>query len=210
MNVVPRMVACVLAGVLVTSLLAHARQSDPVRTVNDGVYTQEQAERGRSHYEANCQTCHGTNLSGASAQALAGENFLRFWVGLRLDDVFDRVRAMPPGAASSLGDETYLELLTYMLEWNGVQPGTEPLRLEMLDGVLIEGEDGPQPAADFSLVQVVGCLTRGPANSWVVTRASDPVRTRQPESSADAARTVAEGIAAWRGYLRAFVCLSEP
>ena len=44
---------------------------------------------------------------------------------------------------------------------------------------------------NFSLVQTVGCLARGPDNTWVLTRTSDPLVTRDdvpsPQSLTSAA-----------------------
>ncbi len=163
---------------------AQARNADR-RKVSDGVYAAAQATRGEAHYEVSCRSCHGADLSGGSARALAGEDFIHNWSGVKLDSMFDRVRAMPPGAASRLGDEAYLDIVTYVLEVNGFPAGTEELKPEMLKGILIEGKDGPQPVPNFALVQVVGCLTRGPDSTWVVADASEPVRTRDPEVSQD-------------------------
>ncbi len=163
---------------------AQARNADR-RTISDGVYTAAQATRGKVHYALSCRSCHGADLSGGSARALAGESFIRSWSGVHLDSMFDRVRAMPPGAASRLGDEAYLDIVTYVLEVNGFPAGTEELKPEILKGILIEGKDGPQPVPNFALVQVVGCLTRGPDSTWVVTDASEPARTKDPEASKD-------------------------
>ena len=167
---------------------AQARNADG-RTVLDGVYTAAQATRGKAHYEANCQSCHGADLSGGSVRALAGEDFISNWRGVRLDSMFDRVQTMPPVTETTarvrLADEAYLDIITYVLEVNGFPAGTEELKPEMLEGILIEGKDGPQPVPNFALVQVVGCLTRGPDSTWVVTDASEPVRTKDPQASTD-------------------------
>jgi hypothetical protein len=42
---------------------------------------------------------------------------------------------------------------------------------------------------NFSLVQVVGCLTQGSNNAWMLTRTSEPALTRDEEPSAAAVRT---------------------
>ena len=142
------------------------------RTVSDGVYTAAQAARGKARYEITCRSCHGADLSGGSERALAGEDFIRNWSGVTLDSMFDRVLGMPPvteiSAALRLSDEAYLDIITYVLEVNGVPAGTEELKRELLKGILIEGRDGPEPVPNFALVRVVGCLTRGPDSTWVV------------------------------------------
>ncbi len=205
-----RAVAVVQAGILLATLAATATQSDPARTVQDGVYTPAQADRGLVHYETHCQACHGANVSGATARALAGEDFLRFWIGLTLEDLFERVQSMPPGGMLSLGTETYLELLAYLLSANGLPAGVEPLQSGTLAGIMVEGEDGPQPAAEFALVQVVGCLTQRPNEAWIVTEASEPVRTRVPDGSTGDARTVAEAIASGTGAFELLYVYPSP
>ena len=205
-----RISVVLVVGLVLTAGSEVSAQNDPVKTVHDGVYTSAQADRGGSHYQTHCQNCHGANLSGANARALAGEEFLRFWMGLTLDDMFERVRSMPPGAGSGLERETQLDLLAYLLFMNGLPSGTEPLTTEALGWIMVEGEDGPQPAAEFALVQVVGCLTRGPDGAWVVTDASDPMRTRVPEGSTGDARTVAETIAAGSGAFELLYVYPSP
>ena len=153
------------------------------KSVWDGVYTKAQAARGRFNYQANCMPCHGADLSGTNARPLVGENFMRGWSGIKLDLLFERAQSMPPGAELSLDDGTYLDIITYVLESNQFPAGTEELTPEVLRTIMIQGKDGPQPVQNFSLARVVGCLTRGSDNSWVVTKAGEPVRTRDPDPS---------------------------
>ncbi len=63
------------------------------RSVWDGVYTQEQAERGHSLYNEHCTSCHGDTLAGGEvAPPLAGGDFLANWNGLTVGDLFERIR----------------------------------------------------------------------------------------------------------------------
>lgn len=153
-------------------------------TVWDGVYEADQAGRGRYGYELDCAECHGEDLSGARNGALKGAGFMREWSGIRLYSLFDRVEAMPPDGFS-LGEDAYLDIMAYMLQVNGFPAGNEELNTGTLRGILIQGKDGPQPVPNFSLVQITGCLTRGPDKTWMVTDASQPVRTKDPEASID-------------------------
>jgi hypothetical protein len=43
----------------------------------------------------------------------------------------------------------------------------------------------PREARSFSVVQVVGCLTQAPDNTWMLTHTSEPVLTRDRPSTAD-------------------------
>ena len=180
--------------VILTTFVAAASQDAHYTTVQNGVYTSLQAETGAAHYERHSQTCHGVNLPGANARALAGEEFLKFWMGLTLDHMFTRLQSMPPGDMTRLDEATYIELLAYVLSANDLPTGTEPLDIDILADIMIEGKDGPQPAVEFALVQVVGCLSGTATDNWFVTDASEPLRTRDPDQSADDARTVATSI----------------
>ena len=182
-----------LAGTLsVAPLLSETPQAQAAATIRDGVYTTTQAARGKVHYETNCSRCHGADLSGANARPLAGDAFIRDWGGLTLDHFYDRAQTMPPGSASSLADGVYLDIVTYVLAVKEVPAGTAELEAHMLADILIEGEGGPGEAPNFSLVQIVGWLARGPDNDWIVTDASGPVRTRDPAASTGDARSDAE------------------
>ena len=180
--------------IILTTLIVGASQDFSYKTVQNGVYTSLQADKGAGHYERHCQTCHGPNLAGANARALAGAEFLKFWMGLTLDDMFSRLQSMPPGDMPRLGAPTYIELLAYVLSANGLPTGAEPLGVDILADIMIEGKDGPQPVVEFALVQVVGCLSKTVANNWFVTDASEPLRTRDPNHSTDDARIVATSI----------------
>ena len=80
-------VAVVAAG---SGWVATAAQ-DQGRTVKDGVYSTEQAVRGRTNYETSCLRCHGADLSGGAGRSLTGDVFVRDWTGLTLDRLFERM-----------------------------------------------------------------------------------------------------------------------
>ena len=194
-----RTVIALLTVVVVAPPLWSQTRPNHERTVQDGVFTAEQADRGQKQYESFCVRCHGRGLTGANARALVGEPFLRNWTGLTLDGLLERAETMPPGAAESLETETYVDIITYVLQKNGYPAGEGELRADALPTILVEGEDGPQAAPDNTLVQVVGCLKSGPTNTWMVTDATEPVRTRDPAASVGDARVVAETAALGSG-----------
>jgi len=110
----------------------------------DGAFTSDQAASGWSAYGVQCQECHGPALEGmVHAPPLSGVEFLNAWVGQTTDELFAYLRdEMPPGQAGSLSDQSYVDLVAYLLESNGAVPGERTLTAEA--GVLI-GE-----AADIS------------------------------------------------------------
>ncbi len=151
-------------------------------SVWDGVYSAEQAMRGKKLYEATCSRCHGEDLSGANARPLAGESFIRDWGGLKLDGVLTRAMTMPPGASGALGEAGYVDIIAYVLEVNEFPHGEAELTATRAGDVLVYGADGPDAVPNFAMVQVVGCLARDD-RTWIVTDGSEPIRTRDPDAS---------------------------
>ena len=163
---------------------AEAQDDDRV-TVWDGVYTAGQAARGKAVYDSHCAACHGSDLSGSSeARPLAGERFMQDWREDNVNSLFTRIqRLMPFDEPATLSDAAYLDSVAYILEFNGFPSGSRELRAEGLADIRIEGRDGPGLVPSFALVQVVGCLGRGPDGDWMLTRSTRAVRTRDPAGS---------------------------
>ena len=122
--------------------LAGIGVSEIQRSVWDGVYTAEQAERGRARYNELCGSCHGDTLTGGeSAPPLAGGEFLANWNTLTVGDLFDRTRkTMPQNQPGSLSREANAEILAYVLNANQFPPGKEalPQSSEVLREIRIE------------------------------------------------------------------------
>jgi len=156
------------------------------KTVWDGVYTAEQASRGRTVYEQNCADCHGTG----EAPELFGGTFMRRWFEDNVNSVFTKMRSqMPLGQPGSLPETAYLDILGFVLAENGFPAGAEELtsNAQQLAGILITEKSGPGAAVpNFSLVQMVGCLAQGANKAWVLTNSSEPVRATEPGDSTPA------------------------
>src|SRR5436309_8854971 len=155
-----------------------AAAQETEKTVADGVYTDAQAARGAAVYEVACAGCHRADLGGASGPSLREERFARQFAGKDLKTLFTKMATtMPRNAPASLGDNVYLDIIAHVLKENGFAAGPNELTAEELDGVrVIPGKPRPPPPiGDYSYVEVVGCLTAGPQNTWLLTRASDPV-----------------------------------
>lgn len=168
-----------MVWVFAIGLLAAALSS-----VWDGVYTADQAKRGRTAYEANCLACHGVELTGGRARSLVSDTFWRSWGEDSLASLDSVVReTMPRTAPGTLDESTYTDIVAYLLERNGYPAGTRELTRELVAGIRVTGKDGPMPVPNFSLVRVVGCLREPTAGKWVLERATDPVRTRTPRPS---------------------------
>ena len=181
-----------LAFCAARSLVAQQPPVLVARTVWNGVYTEEQAKRGLVAYDAHCASCHQPDLSGYRS-ILKGARFLSEYREASVYRLFDKIRStMPRGAAGSLSDETYANIVAYLLQANGFPagaPGDDELTVDRMAAIRVTGRNGPEPAPNFSLVQVVGCLARrdadGAATLWMLTSASEPVRVSQPQPSPD-------------------------
>jgi mono/diheme cytochrome c family protein len=154
------------------------------RSAFDGVFSAPQAERGRSRYEGTCEPCHGADLHGGVGAALTGDGFIRNWSGVGLDRLVERVRSMPPDSPERLGDAAVFDLVAYILSANGFPAGASELETQGIDRIRIEGRGGSDEIPNFSLVAIVGCLARTSEREWIVTRAVEPVRTKNPNASA--------------------------
>jgi hypothetical protein len=87
---------------------------------------------------------------------------------------------MPPNFGTSIDDQTKLDIVAYILQSNGYPAGPSELTQNGTDlasaQILKKGEQSL--VQNFSLVQAVGCLGRGPDSTWVLTRTTDPLVTR--------------------------------
>src|SRR5262245_3381785 len=71
----------------------HAAGAGGARSVWDGVYSAEQAERGKFTFDRACASCHAPDLRGAgdATLALTGPGFLGHWNGHPLSDLYLKV-----------------------------------------------------------------------------------------------------------------------
>jgi cytochrome c553 len=123
-------------GVVVGSLLlvlavsaAHAQQTGAKSTAS-GVFTAEQAKNGERAFQAKCATCHGADLHSTDAEApdLTEGAFKFGWQGKTMANRFEQIRStMPYGNARSLDDQTYIDIVAYILQFNGIPSGNQKL-----------------------------------------------------------------------------------
>jgi cytochrome c5 len=155
---------------------ASAQAPSAGRTVADGVYSDVQATRGAAAYDNICSGCHRADLSGNSGPALREARFAKMWADKDLKTLYTKIATtMPRGAPGSLGDNVYLDITAHILRENGFPAGPEELLAEGLSDVrVLPGRPKPAPpVGDFSYVEVVGCLTRGPDNTWLLSQATE-------------------------------------
>ena len=110
-------------------LLTIALYAQPATSVWDGVYTQEQANRGKALYGQNCASCHGSELDGSgTAPPLAGADFKGNWNGQTADDLFEKMQtSMPADQPGKLSREQNADILAFLLTSNGFPAGQKEL-----------------------------------------------------------------------------------
>jgi S-disulfanyl-L-cysteine oxidoreductase SoxD len=108
--------------------------ADAGRTINDHVFSSAQAQRGQQAFRQNCATgCHMTDMTGSErAPGLAGDSFMLRWNGQTLGDLFARIQqTMPQTAPHSLSDQTYVDIVGYILSANGLPSGSSELKSDL-------------------------------------------------------------------------------
>jgi len=157
------------------------------RTVQDGVYTAGQAERGKAQFDLNCAMCHEPDLSGNGLRPpLKGPSFVSSWEMATVGELFSVIRrAMPQNSVASVTDAGKLDIVAYILQSNGFPAGSEALTVDLprLGAISIVGRGGPTPPRARSLVHAVGCLTQRADGSWALADSTAPARARSGVAS---------------------------
>jgi mono/diheme cytochrome c family protein len=171
---------------LIACASINAQQGAPQsRTVWDGAYTDDQAERARTTFDNRCAQCHTLGPEGgagnggaANGGPLSGDKFWTLFTQRSVGYLLNFVKKnMPNGAAAgSLPPETYNDLVALILKANGFPAGQAEVTPETVADIQIIPKDGPGELPARVLARVVGCLARGDGGDWVVTRATDPER----------------------------------
>ncbi len=128
-----------LVGVLLTGMCAslggafrsaRAASPDPAKTTWDGVYTDDQAARGKAQYNTSCSSCHMDDMSGSGqALPLAGDAFTDIWEGQSVADLLGLIQGtMPQDKPGSLTPEAALDVITYILQYNKYPGGKDELK----------------------------------------------------------------------------------
>ena len=140
-----RLAIAIVVSIAACGLAVSGQDAPRPRSVADGVYSAEQARRGREQYRKRCVLCHRADGQGqrarpvipgesleregdAEAPAIAGEAFLAKWNGHTVKELFDKLSAtMPPGSAALLKPQEHADLLAYLFEMNKLPAGAADL-----------------------------------------------------------------------------------
>ena len=99
------------------------------QSVWDGVYTEEQADRGKAVAASECAPCHTENLTGSEiAPSLVGGDFMTSWSGQTVGDLFERARtSMPADGPGRLSRQQYADVVSFILKSNKFPAGQKEL-----------------------------------------------------------------------------------
>jgi len=119
-------------------------RAQPVaHSAQEGVFTQAQADRGKTLYMDNCMSCHGDGLQGGEdSPPLSGPPFLKKWGELSVGALYGFINTqMPLGQPGALGAAGSADVVAYILYSNKIPVGQKELPSDgkILNGIKISG-----------------------------------------------------------------------
>jgi glucose/arabinose dehydrogenase/mono/diheme cytochrome c family protein len=176
-----------LESVTLTALaIASIAVAQTSRLVGAGVYTQEQANRGKTAYTAQCVSCHGAEMRGNDeTPGLTGDAFLANWRQRSVDDLFEKVRvSMPADKPGSLSRQTNVDILAYILAVNKFPAGNTELgaQTEVLKEIKFQTPAALQAAPEATARVSAPAPVTDPAP---VLEEGKPIDRRPPEKADD-------------------------
>jgi mono/diheme cytochrome c family protein len=112
---------------LLLAFWAGSSAADP-RTVNDGVYTEDQADTGETLYTQHCLLCHDKKYF---------RPVLKRWEGQPIGVLYTVMStSMPESNPGFLSEKEYVDILAYILSLSRYAPGDT--ELDYKDGALNE------------------------------------------------------------------------
>ena len=100
---------------------AVAKSNAGLMSTLTGVYTDEQAGRGRNFYLGMCKSCH-------APESHTGATFSKYWKGKKLSDLFTFISTqMPKNDPGSLDPGDIADVTAYILKMNKQPVGNDEL-----------------------------------------------------------------------------------
>jgi quinoprotein glucose dehydrogenase len=147
-------------------------QAQP-NSINDGIYTLEQAAAGKQVYQRDCAVCHGAKLTGGEGGvALVGSTFLANWLGKPYAALDHKTRTtMPVVNPNGLSSKAYDQVLAFMLLSNGFPYGESDLAGGDADlkSLQVERPNGNVNGLQAELAQVAAPVETS-AHNWTHVR----------------------------------------
>ena len=124
-----------LVGAASTLVLAVAlNASQATKSVNDGVYSADQAARGDAAFKSKCSGCHYISQ-------FSGDDLYKEWAGKPLSELFSLMReTMPEDNPGTLDAQTYADVIAYFLQVNKFPAASTDLvgTDEVMRGIMME------------------------------------------------------------------------
>lgn len=116
-------------------------KEEETRSVQSGVYTEEQAERGAGIFDEICARCHKSGEFGDGG-------YIDSWSGQTANDMIEEIRrTMPQDSPGSLERKKYVDVVTYFFRMNGLPEGDAEMDADSAKRIRIEGPY--RPSGDF-------------------------------------------------------------
>ena len=123
----PLQIIC-LAALLVLPLAGFS--NDAPTSMNDGIFSKDQAKSGKRLYKKHCQSCH----EGSYFRPV-----LLAWRGESLSSLFGLITsAMPENDPGALEQDQYTDILAHILNISGYARGQNQLNPTTFNGITID------------------------------------------------------------------------
>ena len=109
---------------------------DGVKSVQSGVYSHEQAERGQRLFSEACMVCH-------QAEEFADSGYMDGWSGMSVNNLVEFIRStMPEDNPGRLKRKEYIDIVAFLFQQNGLPAGGTEMVRKRLKKIHIEGPYG--------------------------------------------------------------------
>lgn len=111
---------------LLSSALAACAPTTATPAPAQRTFTDSQATRGLGWFDATCLSCH-------LVHEVSSAEFKFRWGGRSALDLYDRISTtMPEDAPGTLSRRAYTDIVSYLMQINGLPAGTVPLTADSL------------------------------------------------------------------------------
>lgn len=133
-------VAAAVAALLVGRQFAAVPLAQAAPSIWDGVYTEEQATKGKQVYTDQCSACHGDMPTGtANAPGLAGDDFMADFNGATMGELYARIfDTMPANDPGKMKPEEIVAVMAFLGSANKWPAGQKELSADKAALALIK------------------------------------------------------------------------
>ena len=126
--------SCIFAVIVAVAQMLTAQ--DGPTSVQDGVYSDDQAGRGEKFFGEACMVCH-------QPEEFSDGGYMEGWSEQSVNDFVEFVRStMPEDNPGRLRRQEYIDIIAYFFKLNGLPSGENDLERKSLRSIQIEGPYG--------------------------------------------------------------------